>query len=181
LTPFQWLAAPIVVTDWNCDILFVNDAMCRQFGYKQSELKGSNATVFMPRDTATQHDKYIQEWNRTGRSHVLGLGGRHLSVVHKRGHHIHILLSVNVSIEHHIFVAVLMPKANLSTLPTVVDHVRPVPPAHCPRQTSSGSEQPPPPPPPPLSAAHSGRGRRMGMGTPMRSRVLQIVAQSAIE
>jgi len=64
----------VVVIDEHGEIRSVNPAVERLFGYRESELRGRNVKVLMPRSYAEKHDDYLKKYLKTGEKHIIGVG-----------------------------------------------------------------------------------------------------------
>ena len=51
-----------------------NPAAEKMFGYTAAEIIGRNVSVLMPAPYREQHDRYIQEYCRTGQAKIIGIG-----------------------------------------------------------------------------------------------------------
>lgn len=63
-----------VVIDRNGVILTVNSSCSAIFGYLRESLIGSNVSLLMPEPDRSGHDKYIQNYNRSGDAQIIGIG-----------------------------------------------------------------------------------------------------------
>lgn len=64
----------ICVIDTKGIIETINNAGASLFGYTPEELKGKNISVLMPQPVRDEHDGYLAEHLRTGRTHIIGIG-----------------------------------------------------------------------------------------------------------
>jgi PAS domain S-box-containing protein len=64
----------VVIIDGSGKITMFNPAAERLFGFSAAELIGRNVSVLMPAPVADQHDRYIQDYHRTGRRKIIGIG-----------------------------------------------------------------------------------------------------------
>jgi two-component system, LuxR family, sensor kinase FixL len=64
----------IIVIDRAGTIRSVNPAAERVFGYKAAELVRRNVKMLMPEPDAGEHDRYIENYLRTGRKKIIGIG-----------------------------------------------------------------------------------------------------------
>lgn len=63
---------PIITIDAAGTIREVNPATERVFGYQPGELVGRNVSILMPQPHASQHDRYLANYRRTGTTSILG-------------------------------------------------------------------------------------------------------------
>lgn len=85
---------PIVVINSRGRIMSTSDAIERVLGWKTNELIGKNVNVLIDEPHRTQHDTYIENYRRTGITHILGQT-REVPARHKDGHSVPIELSVS--------------------------------------------------------------------------------------
>lgn len=64
----------IVVIDEHGIIQSTNPATHHIFGYSEEELAGMNLSVLMPPDHSAAHDRYIEDYRRTGVKKIIGVG-----------------------------------------------------------------------------------------------------------
>jgi len=74
----------IVVIDHRGRILATNDAACRTFGYRSDEMLGENVGILMPAAERAAHDRYMEDYLRTGSARIIGIG-RPLTAQRKDG------------------------------------------------------------------------------------------------
>ena len=68
------VADAVIIIDDHAEILAVNEAAERIFGFSAQAMIGQNVKLLMPRDYAQHHDAYVQAHQRTGERKVLGSG-----------------------------------------------------------------------------------------------------------
>ena len=68
----QGLLEPAIVIDPKGVILFVNKATIEYFGYSENELIGENVTILMPSPHKENHDYYLNNYNTSKVSTVIG-------------------------------------------------------------------------------------------------------------
>lgn len=64
----------IITIDERGIIETVNPAVEKTFGYRADELVGENVSILMPAPYREQHDAYMQNYLRTGRAKIIGIG-----------------------------------------------------------------------------------------------------------
>ncbi|MDJ0741091.1 MAG: PAS domain S-box protein [Gammaproteobacteria bacterium] len=104
----QSMVDGMVTINADGEILHVNSAITRLFGYQPAELVGSNVRVLMPDPHRSNHDDYMNHYLTTGESRILGTG-REVMAQRKDGSQFPILLTLGESVEgdEHIFVGIL--------------------------------------------------------------------------
>jgi len=93
-TILEGMLDPVVTIDPDGTVLEANRSCLRVFGYEPSELIGRNVSMLMPEPYRSEHDRYLAEHLRTGRSFILGQL-RELPVLRKDGEQIEVELSVS--------------------------------------------------------------------------------------
>ena len=84
----------VVVIDESGIILTFNPAAETLFGYKAKEVIGKNVSLLMPEPHRSEHDNYIQQYLRTGKSDLIGML-RELTALRKDGSAFLIELAAN--------------------------------------------------------------------------------------
>ena len=64
----------ILVIDGHGLIRAYNQAVLRDFGYSGEELLGRNISMLMPQPYRSQHDGYLENYQRTGERKIIGIG-----------------------------------------------------------------------------------------------------------
>jgi two-component system, LuxR family, sensor kinase FixL len=64
----------IITIDHRGIIMSVNRATVKLFGYNREELIGRNVSVLMPNPHAANHDGYIENYLRSGKAKIIGVG-----------------------------------------------------------------------------------------------------------
>ena len=85
---------PTLTIDAHGVIQAASDSCRTVFGYEPEELLGRNIKLLMPEPHHSQHDQYLANYRRTGRTHILGYT-REFQVVRKDGELIDCELSVS--------------------------------------------------------------------------------------
>ncbi|MDF1653485.1 MAG: PAS domain S-box protein [Coxiellaceae bacterium] len=85
---------PIITINEHGIIQTCNTATTRLLHYNKDELIGSNIAMIMPEPHHSQHDKYIQNYLKTGLKKIIGIS-RELTVLAKNGIKTPVLLSVS--------------------------------------------------------------------------------------
>ena len=104
----QSMVDGMVTIDAGGQILHVNSAVTRLFGYEPGELIGNNVRVLMPEPDRSAHDGYLNNYLTTGESKILGKG-REVMGRRKDGSLFPVMLTLGESVEgdQHIFVGIL--------------------------------------------------------------------------
>jgi PAS domain S-box-containing protein len=104
----QSMVDGMVTIDASGEILNVNSAVTRLFGYAPNELVGSNVHMLMPEPDRSAHDGYLRHYLDTGESRILGKG-REVRGRRKDGTVFPVLLTLGESVEgdQRIFVGIL--------------------------------------------------------------------------
>ncbi len=74
----------IITIDGRGIIQTVNSATVRMFGYSVEEMYGRNVKMLMPSPYREEHDGYIDNYRRTGKRRIIGIG-REVEAQHKDG------------------------------------------------------------------------------------------------
>lgn len=64
----------VILIDTRGTVLLFNPACERLFGYTADEVLGRNVKMLMPSPYHEEHDGYIDNYNRTGRKKIIGIG-----------------------------------------------------------------------------------------------------------
>lgn len=64
----------IITIDERGLIESMNPAALKVFGYEAEELTGNNISCLMPEPDHSRHDKYLENYLRTGEKHIIGTG-----------------------------------------------------------------------------------------------------------
>ncbi|ASP36446.1 nitrogen regulation protein NR(II) [Labrenzia sp. VG12] len=90
---FDTAADGIVVINDRGQVLAFNKACERLFGYEAADLLGRNVSRIMPPEYARAHDRYVDNYLKTGTKKIIGIG-REVQAQHKDGTIFPIELSV---------------------------------------------------------------------------------------
>lgn len=77
----------------------VNNATCKLFGYERQELLGQNLKILMDGEHKTNHDQYLDNYQRTRVPRIIGIG-REVEGRHKQGNVFPCRLAVSEVILH---------------------------------------------------------------------------------
>lgn len=75
---------PVVVICHQGIIELFNGAACKVFGYTRDETIGQNVSMLVPDSIRSEHDGYIDNYNKTGQAKIIGIG-REVVAVRKNG------------------------------------------------------------------------------------------------
>lgn len=64
----------VITIDRRGNIMSVNQATTRMFGYTEADLIGQNVKILMPSPYREEHDRYLANYRRTGRQRIIGNG-----------------------------------------------------------------------------------------------------------
>lgn len=64
----------IIVINASGTVLLYNTACVQLFGYSATEVLGSNVNMLMPSPDRESHDTYLENYLRTGRARIIGIG-----------------------------------------------------------------------------------------------------------
>lgn len=84
----------IVLIDRKGTMRTVNRAVEQIFGYQRSELLGRNVAMLMPEPQHSEHDRYLDNYLRTGQPKIIGIG-RQVLGRRKNGHLVPLNLAVS--------------------------------------------------------------------------------------
>jgi two-component system sensor kinase FixL len=87
----------IIVIDEIARIQVYNQACERLFGYRAEEALGQNVRLIMPAEFSSHHDRYVEEYLRTGSRKIIGIG-REVKAQHRDGTVFPVNLSVGEAV-----------------------------------------------------------------------------------
>src|SRR6266700_154502 len=64
----------VILIDADGSVLMFNPACEKLFGYSAAEVMGQNVKMLMPARYSTEHDRYLDNYGRTGVKKVIGIG-----------------------------------------------------------------------------------------------------------
>jgi len=64
----------IITIDQRGTIESLNPAALKLFGYTMDEVLNKNISMLMPEPDQSQHDQYLDHYNKTGERHIMGIG-----------------------------------------------------------------------------------------------------------
>ncbi len=64
----------IITIDASGIVESINPAACRLFAYNDYEVVGNNISMLMPPTDKENHDHYLQNYKKTGKAHIIGIG-----------------------------------------------------------------------------------------------------------
>jgi len=64
----------IITIDRDGIVESINPAALKLFGYEAAEVIGNNVSMLMPEPDHSSHDRYIQNYHRTGEKKIIGIG-----------------------------------------------------------------------------------------------------------
>jgi len=91
---FTTMAAPVVMSDNDMNIVYVNPNAIETFGYSADELIGKNVTILMTERNADHHDTYVKKYEETGQSTILNKKPHLVTGLHKSGKELSLYLTI---------------------------------------------------------------------------------------
>ncbi|MCC2606692.1 PAS domain S-box protein [Planctobacterium marinum] len=85
----------IITISSNGTVVSVNKAVSQILGWSADELLGENVSKIMPQPFSGEHDGYLENYLKTGKANIIGVG-REVDAVHKNGE----LVAVRLGIGH---------------------------------------------------------------------------------
>jgi PAS domain S-box-containing protein len=64
----------VILIDARGSVLMFNPACEKLFGYQKNEVIGQNVKMLMPGPYRDEHDRYIDNFQRTGERKIIGIG-----------------------------------------------------------------------------------------------------------
>lgn len=92
-TVMETAADAIIVIDTGGRIRQFNEGAERLFGYKVDDMLGKNVSMLMPEAQRSAHDKHIETYLRTGKTHIIG-EKREVDILRRDGVTVPVSLSV---------------------------------------------------------------------------------------
>ncbi|MTI40050.1 PAS domain S-box protein [Fulvivirga lutimaris] len=89
----------IVMIDEKGTVSYFNKSAEKLWGYEREEVIGKNVKMLTPDDIRPKHDKYLKDYNETGKRNVMG-GSRDVKARTKDGKEVHIFLSLSESVSN---------------------------------------------------------------------------------
>lgn len=96
----------IITIDHEGIIASINAAAVKMFGYSAQEMVGQNVKLLMPSPFREEHDRYLQNYLRTGVKRIIGIG-REVRAKRKNGHTFPIDLAVDEIGQSGVFLGIL--------------------------------------------------------------------------